>query len=145
MMEQFLEKKTTRIRRQLEKVIVQKLKTVYRKNNLITHIEIGKNFDFNLYQDEVYSSRELLTLYRNLGISEFTKLIGAKGEKQLIKLLKLSSLSELTNILEDDIDNEQIHLYKKLNSADYLRENVRFLYLHYIGQLLKFLVRIYHL
>lgn len=114
MMEQFLEKKTTKIRRQLEKVIVQKLKTVYRKNNLITHIEIGKNFDFNLYQDEVYSSRELLTLYRNLGISEFTKLIGAKGEKQLIKLLKLSSLSELTNILEDDIDNEQIHLYKKI-------------------------------
>ena len=47
MMEQFLEEKTVSIRRKLEKAIVQKLKSIYRKNNLITHIEIGKNFDFN--------------------------------------------------------------------------------------------------
>ena len=52
MMEQFLEEKTLSIRKKLEKAIVQKLKSIYRKNNLITHIEIGKNFDFNLYQDE---------------------------------------------------------------------------------------------
>ena len=114
MMEQFLEEKTLSIRNQLEKAIVQKLKTIYRKNNLITHIEIGKNFDFNLYQDETYSSKELLTLYRNLGNSEFTNLIGAKGEKKLIKLLKLSSLNELKNISEADVGNEQINLYKKI-------------------------------
>ena len=114
MMEQFLEEKTLSIRNQLEKAIVKKLRTIYRKNNLITHIEIGKNFDFNLYQDETYSSKELLTLYRNLGNSEFTNLIGAKGEKKLIKLLKLSSLNELKNISEADIGNEQIHLYKKI-------------------------------
>lgn len=114
MMEQFLEEKTFSIRCQLENAIVQKLKIIYRKNNLITHIEIGKNFDFNLYQDEVYSSRDLLTLYKNLGNSEFTNLIGAKGEKRLIKLLKLPTLNELKNVSEDDIDNEQIHLYKKI-------------------------------
>lgn len=114
MMEQFLEEKTLSIRNQLEKAIVQKLKTIYRKNNLITHIEISKNFDFNLYQDETYSSKELLTLYRNLGNSEFTNLIGAKGEKRLIKLLKLSSINELKNISENDIGNELIHLYKKI-------------------------------
>lgn len=114
MMEQFLEEKTLSIRCQLEKAIVQKLKIIYRKNNLIKYIEIGKNFDFNLYQDEVYSSRDLLTLYKNLGNSEFTNLIGAKGEKRLIKLLKLPSLNELKNVSADDIDNEQIHLYKKI-------------------------------
>lgn len=76
MMEQFLEEKTVSIRRKLEKAIVQKLKSIYRKNNLITHIEIGKNFDFNLYQDEEYNGKELLTLYKNLGNSEFTNLIG---------------------------------------------------------------------
>lgn len=114
MMEQFLEEKTLGIRNQLEKAIVKKLKTIYRKNNLITYIEISKNFDFNLYQDETYSSKELLTLYRNLGNSEFTNLIGVKGEKKLIKLLKLSSLNQLKNISEDDIGNGQIHLYKKI-------------------------------
>ena len=51
MMEKLLEKKTESIRSKLEKTVVKKLKTIYRKNNLITHIEIGKNFDFNLYQD----------------------------------------------------------------------------------------------
>ena len=114
MMEQFLEERTLRIRNYLEKAVVQKLKTIYRKNNLITHIEIYKNFDFNLYQDEIYGSKELLALYRNLGNSEFTNLIGAKGQKKLIKLLKLSSLSELKNFSEDDIGNEQIRLYKKI-------------------------------
>lgn len=114
MMEQFMEEKTLSIRNQLEKAIVQKLRTIYSKNNLITHIEISKNFNFNLYQDETYSSKELLTLYRNLGNSEFTNLIGAKGEKDLIKLLNLSSFNELKNISEGDISNEQIHLYKKI-------------------------------
>lgn len=114
MMEQFLKEKTLSIRKQLEKAIVKKLKTIYRKNNLITHIEIGKNFDFNLYQDETYSSKELLTLYRNLGNSEFTNLIGTKGEKKLIKILKLYSLNEFKNISDANIGNEQIHLYKKI-------------------------------
>lgn len=114
MMEQFLESKAVSIRSRLEKAVVQKLKTIYRKNNLITHIEIGKNFDFNLYQDETYSSKDLLTLYRNLGNSEFTNLIGSKGEKRLVKSLKLSALNELKNMSEEDLGNEPIRLYKKI-------------------------------
>lgn len=116
MMEQFLEERTSSIRNRLENIVVQKLKTIYRKNNLITHIEIGRNFDFNLYQDEIYSSKELITLFKNLGTTEFINLIGTKGEKKLIKLLKLSSISELKNLSEIEIiiaDN-QFHLYKKI-------------------------------
>lgn len=116
MMEQFLEEKTNNIRNRLENTVVQKLKTIYRKNNLITHIELGRNFDFNLYQDEIYSSKELITLFNNLGTTEFINLIGTKGEKKLIKLLKLSSISELKNLSEDDIiiNDNQFHLYKKI-------------------------------
>lgn len=114
MMEQFLEKKTISIRKQLEKAIVQKLKAIYRKNNLITHIEIGKDFDFNLYQDEEYSGKDLLTLYKNLGNSEFTNLIGTKGEKKLVKMLKASSINILKNASENDIGQETIQLYKKI-------------------------------
>ncbi|MCM1497802.1 MAG: AAA family ATPase [Clostridium sp.] len=114
MMEQFLENKTVSIRNRLEKAVVQKLKTIYRKNNLITHIEISKNFDFNLYQDESYSGKELLTLYKNLGNSEFTNLIGSKGEKKLVKQLKLSALNEIKNISENGLVDEPIRLYKKI-------------------------------
>ena len=116
MMEQFIEERTSSIRNRLENIVVQKLKTIYRKNNLITHIEIGRNFDFNLYQDEIYSSKELITLFKNLGTAGFINLIGTKGEKKLVKLLKLSSISELKNLSEIEIiiaDN-QFHLYKKI-------------------------------
>lgn len=114
MMEQFLEEKTVSIRRKLEKAIVQKLKSIYRKNNLITHIEIGKNFDFNLYQDEEYNGKELLTLYKNLGDSEFTNLIGTKGEKRLVKMLEGTSINVLKNKSESDFGQEPIQLYKKI-------------------------------
>ena len=110
MMEQFLEEKTLSIR----KAIVQKLKSIYRKNNLITHIEIGKNFDFNLYQDEEYNGKELLTLYKNLGSSEFTNLIGTKGEKRLIKMLNGTSINVLKNKSEIELGEEPIQLYKKI-------------------------------
>ena len=114
MMEQFLEEKTLSIRKKLEKAIVQKLKSIYRKNNLITHIEIGKNFDFNLYQDEEYNGKELLTLYKNLGSSEFTNLIGTKGEKRLIKMLNGTSINVMKNKSEVELGKEPIQLYKKI-------------------------------
>lgn len=114
MMEQFLEEKTLSIRKKLEKAIVQKLKLIYRKNNLITHIEIGKNFDFNLYQDEEYNGKELLTLYKNFGSSEFTNLIGTKGEKKLIKMLNGTSINVLKNKSEVELGKEPIQLYKKI-------------------------------
>lgn len=114
MMEQFLEEKTLSIRKKLEKAIVQKLKSIYRKNNLITHIEIGKNFDFNLYQDEEYNGKELSTLYKNLGSSEFTNLIGTKGEKRLIKMLNGTSINVMKNKSEVELGKEPIQLYKKI-------------------------------
>lgn len=114
MMEQFLEEKAVSIRKSLEKSIVKKLKAIYRKNNLITHIEIGKNFDFNLYQDEEYSARELLTLYKNLGNAEFTNLIGTKGESKLIKLLDIASINDLKNVTEVKIGQKPLLLYKKI-------------------------------
>jgi DNA sulfur modification protein dndD len=114
MMERFLEEKTVSIRKSLEKAIVKKLKAIYRKNNLITHIEIGKNFDFNLYQDEEYSARELLTLYKNLGNAEFTNMIGTKGESKLIKLLDIGSINDLKNVTEVKIGQKPLLLYKKI-------------------------------
>lgn len=90
------------------------MKSIYRKNNLITHIEIGNNFDFNLYQDEEYNGKEILTLYKNLGNSEFTNLIGTKGEKRLVKMLNGTSINVLKNKSEVELGREPIQLYKKI-------------------------------
>ncbi|MGP1403836.1 MAG: AAA family ATPase [Catonella sp.] len=114
MMQEFLEEKTVSIRKKLERIIVQKLKSIYRKNNLITNIEIGKKFEFNLYQDEEYTGRELLTLYKNLGNSEFINLIGTKGEKRMIKMLDSISINVLKSKTELDLGQEPFRLYKKI-------------------------------
>lgn len=114
-MEQLLEAKTETIRQQLEDTVVRNLKTIYRKNNLITHIEIGKNFDFNLYQDETYSKKDILTLLKNLGTQEFTSLIGSKGEAKLIEQLDVKSVNEIKNIPESSNVHGTVKLYKKVD------------------------------
>lgn len=114
MMEQLLESKTEKIRHQLEDTIVRNLKTIYRKNNLITHIEIGKNFEFNLYQDENYNIKELLALLKNLGMQEFSDLIGSKGEAELTDQLGVKSISEIKGLKDIRNDDESAKLYKKI-------------------------------
>ena len=56
MMESLLAKKTVEIRNRLENLIVDNLKKIYRKDNLITHIEIDEKFQFRLYQDASYTA-----------------------------------------------------------------------------------------
>lgn len=114
MMEQLLESKTEKIRHQLEDTIVRNLKTIYRKNNLITHIEMGKNFEFNLYQDENYNIKELLALLKNLGMQEFSDLIGSKGEAELINQLGVKSISEIKGLKDIRNDDASAKLYKKI-------------------------------
>ena len=71
MMGTILENKSESIKRNLEHLIVENLQHIYRKNNLITHIEIEDDFQFNLYQNVRYSSTELLYLIKNLGKEVF--------------------------------------------------------------------------
>ena len=63
-MEELLNQKTILLRNRLEALIVQNLKCIYRKNNLITHVEITDDFQFNLYQDETYTETTDKPVYR---------------------------------------------------------------------------------
>lgn len=114
MMEQLLLKKTVSIRKQLEKLTVENLHCIYRKNNLITHIEIDEDFKFSLYQNEMYDEIDLASLIRNLGNDEFVKLIGSKGKKQLLKHYALKTIPEVRKHLDENWNEKQIDLYKKI-------------------------------
>lgn len=114
MMEQLLLKKTVSIRKQLEKLTVENLHCIYRKNNLITHIEIDEDFKFSLYQNEMYDEIDLASLIRNLGNDEFVKLIGSKGKKQLLKHYALKTIPEVRKHLDENWNGNQIDLYKKI-------------------------------
>lgn len=114
MMNQLLKKKTVILRQTLEKLIVQNLRHMYRKNNLITHIEITEDFQFNLYQGETYFADEILSLIKNLGTSGFCELIGEQGARKLYDTYGTSTISEVKELLEKDNELTSIELFKKI-------------------------------
>ena len=114
MMETLLAEKAVSIRQQMEKLIVANLKRIYRKNNLITHIEIDEDFQLNLYQDESYTSEELLNLINNLGKDGFSLAVGKVSELRLYSKYGVNSTRTLTTELKKD-KNNNIQLYKNID------------------------------
>lgn len=115
MMGTMLERKSESVKCNLEKVIVQNLQHIYRKNNLITHIEIEDDFQFNLYQNVKYTATELLHLIKNLGKEVFAREIGRQGMKLLCKKYKSDTVSQLQQALEADKQNNRHDLFKRID------------------------------
>lgn len=114
-MESILKSKTISIRKDLEKKVVCNLKRIYRKNNLITLIEIDENFEFHLYQNAEYSVADLLHLYRNLGQENFSDEIGNTGLDFLINKFSVNNVGELRQSFELANKDEIINLYKRID------------------------------
>lgn len=114
-MDQLLKQKAVDLRKELEKLIVQNLRHIYRKNNLITHIEITEDFQFNLYQDETYGIDEILYLMKNLGTNGFCEIIGEQGIRKLFEVYATNSIAEIKELLgKDNNVLTSIQLYKKI-------------------------------
>lgn len=114
MMEKLLEKKTGIIRKKLEQLTVKNLQTIYRKENLITHIEIEKDFQFSLFQNVAYYEGELLSLISNIGCEATEKSIGKKGLKELFEKYGTDNISGLKKILMQTSQMEIVDTYKKI-------------------------------
>lgn len=115
MMGTLLESKSESIKRNLEKLIVQNLQHIYRKNNLITHIEIGDDFQFNLYQNVKYSTTELLYLIKNLGKETFAQEVGRRGMKLLCEKYNVDTVQLLQQALETDKQKHSLDLFKRID------------------------------
>lgn len=115
MMGTMLENKSESIKRDLEKLIVQNLQHIYRKNNLITHIEIEDDFQFNLYQNVKYSTTELLYLIKNLGKEVFALEIGKQGMQFLYEKYKVDTLPQLQQALKADKQKNNHDFFKRID------------------------------
>lgn len=115
MMGTMLENKTESIKRRLEKLIVENLQHIYRKNNLITHIEIEDDFQFNLYQNVNYSTKELLHLIKNLGREVFASEIGKQGMQFLFEKYKVETVLQLQQAIEADKQRSSYDLFKRID------------------------------
>lgn len=115
MMSALLSKKTVFIRNRLETLIVTALHRIYRKDNLITHVEIGEDFQFSLYQNATYEVTELNYLMKNLGREAFASMIGKEGKKKLFELYGVNSMMQLQQAMNFADGHEAIELYKKID------------------------------
>lgn len=114
MMDALLVSKTAEIKKNLENLIIGNLQRIYRKNNLITHIEIDDSFQFNLYQDAVYTAEQLLHLMKNLGKQSVAEAVGKKGQEILFKKYEVNTLSSLQKMLMLNTD-DTFELYQKID------------------------------
>lgn len=115
MMGAMLENKSESIKRNLENMIVKNLQHIYRKNNLITHIEIEDDFQFNLYQNAKYSTTELSFLLKNIGKEVFASEIGKQGMQRLYKKYKVKTLLQLQQAIEADKRKSCHDLFKRID------------------------------
>ena len=115
MMRKMLDDKSESIKRKLEKLIVEKLQHIYRKNNLITHIEIEDDFQFNLYQNVKYSATELLYLIKNLGKEVFAFEIGRQGMQLLCEKYNVETVLQLQQAIEGDKQRSSYDLFKRID------------------------------
>lgn len=115
MMRTMIENKSESIKRNLEKLIVENLQHIYRKNNLITHIEIEDDFQFNLYQNVKYSTTELLHLIKNLGREVFVSEIGMQGMQFLFEKYKVETVLQLQQAIEADKQRSSYDLFKRID------------------------------
>lgn len=114
MMGTLLSEKSVSIKHRLEELIVANLKRIYRKNNLITHIEISDDFQLNLYQDAEYYSKELLYLLKNLGKEGFLLAVGEAGKQKLFKEYGVESINSLTDALKRN-GKDKVRLFKNID------------------------------
>lgn len=113
-MSKLLSEKTENIKDKLALLTVENLHHIYRKENLITHIEIEDDYQFNLFQNVSYYEGELLALINNVGNDAAEKLIGHRGLKELYQKYKTDNMTGLRNMLLQSSRMNSINTYKKI-------------------------------
>lgn len=114
-MNTFLVDKAVSMRKALAARIVSNLQQIYRKDNLITHIEISEDFQFNLYQNAKYSTMELTYLMQNLGREALVSVIGMQSQEKLFELYGVDSLAKLQQVFLKANKEDVVDLYKKID------------------------------
>ncbi len=116
MMERLIDRSMISIRKQLSQKIIENLQKIYRKDNLISIIEIADNFKFDLFQTQKFTMGELKSLIANIGIKEFLKVMGDKSIKRLCSYFSLDEADDIENaVISCDNNFEEIELYKRID------------------------------
>lgn len=100
-----IDSKTKSIRKKLAKFTVENLSEIYRKDNLITSIDISDDFKITLYQKHMYSVDEIKSAIYNIGLNEFFSQIDEASQKLLLAQMQIKSIEEI-NFMIHNIDEK---------------------------------------
>lgn len=116
MMERLIDRSMISIREQLSQRIIDNIQQIYRKDNLISIIEISENFKFELFQTQKFTMDELKSLIANIGIKDFFKVIGDESIKRICRYFSLDEADGIENaIISCDNHEDEIELYKRID------------------------------
>ena len=116
MMERLINNSMISIRKQLSQKIIDNLQKIYRKNNLISIIEISDNFKFDLFQAQSFTIDELKSLIANIGVKEFIKVIGDESIRKLCAYFSINTTDEIENaIICCNFKDIELELYKRID------------------------------
>lgn len=115
MMERLINSSMTNIRKQLSEKIIENLQQIYRKDNLISVIDISENFKFDLYQKQTFTMIELRALVANVGIKDFYKIIGDKSLNLLCEYFSIREDDDLETAINFCNDDSEFELYKRID------------------------------
>lgn len=115
MMERLINNSMLSIRKQLSEKIIENLRQIYRKDNLISIIEISENFKFKLFQEQLFTVGELKSLIANIGTKEFFNVIGDESIRRLCRYFSLDEADDIEDAVISGDDDEEIALYKRID------------------------------
>ncbi len=108
--------KTKTICEQLAEYTLEHLNHIYRKDNLISEIDVEPDFKFHLYQKQDYTLTELQSLLLNVGSKGFLQQIGDKSIAILCEHFQVHDGNELIGEIKAAYSFDGVfHLYKKLD------------------------------
>ena len=115
MMENLINSSMSHIRKQLSDKIIENLHQIYRKDNLISIIDISENFKFDLYQTQMFTMIDLRSLIANVGIKEFYKVIGEESVRRLCDYFSIGENDDLETAINFCNDDNEFELYKRID------------------------------
>lgn len=116
MMDRLINSSMVSIRQQLSQKIIENLRQIYRKENLISIIEISDNFRFDLFQTQMFTINELKSLIANIGSRDFFKLIGQDSTRKLCQYFSLENVDVIEEaIISCNDNNGTIELNKRID------------------------------
>lgn len=115
MMDKLINTSMISIRKQLSERIIENLHKIYRKENLISLIDISDNFKFELYQMQKFTIVDLRALISNIGIKEFYKTIGEESIHILRDYFSLDEDGDLETAIYFCNEDNEFELFKRID------------------------------